>query len=247
MNQVARCLRYAAACALLLSITACSHSRDESTAVPRWAISFRWSAAPGIDLDSIDMQVVRGTIESNTIAMFLNIDYGYPGWKDFSHGAVGVVASIPHSMSQGIGTAYLHVVQLETPGGTRNVVCQDMTETAKKVGDKYLFPDINNPRETLQAVTVDVAGSRDIDPSYTSAVKNPQGPVIPGPPGRSSRPKTNVFVQFPSVGYTKNGMLYRDLCTPWIESRWGGPQPPKPTRTENEPPKVEPFTPGWED
>lgn len=229
----------------ILPVAACGHTETPAENIPPWGISFRWSAEPGIDLESAEMKVVRATIESNTVAMFLNVDYGYPGWRDAGTDNVDSDASAPHPMIEGIGTAYLHVVKYRTAGGEVNVVCKDMSNTAKKIGDRYPFPNQNDPRETLEAIAVNVGGDFTANSAHPDPAKTPEGPDIPGPQGRHPRPQHNVFSQFSFVFYPHGGLQYHDLCLPWAESRWGGPRPPKPARTESEPPEIEPFTPGW--
>ncbi len=228
-----------------LLTTSCTGENKKSEQIPPWDISFRWSADPDVDLDSTEMKIVRATIESNTIAMFLDASYGYPGWRDAKSDNIDLDAFAQHPMTEGIGTAYLHVIPFQTRGGKINVICKDMSGTTKKVDGKYPLPDRNDPRETLEAVAVTVAGSFHADPARAEAVKTPQGPKIPGPEGRHPRPHQDVFSQYSFAFYPHGGLQYRELCMPWAQSRWGGPQPPKPNRTENEPPKIEPFAPGW--
>lgn len=247
MSWFRRLSKYAvpAAAILVCTTSSCGHESKKSATVPPWAISFRWSAEPGVDLNSNEIRMVRAAIESNTIATYLSVAYGYPGWQEASDHSVDVDAYTPHAMTEGIGTAYLHIIPLPTPGGTRDIVCKDMTGTARKVGNNYPIPDPAKPLEGLDVIAVDVAGISNVDPATIKRTETPSGPEIPGPPYKSARPKSNVFSQFTFVSYPHGGSQYRDLCNPWTESRWGGPQPPKPTRTENEPPKIEPFTPGW--
>ncbi|UGT41156.1 hypothetical protein LTV02_35305 [Nocardia yamanashiensis] len=200
-----------------------------------------------MDLESRESQKVRAAIESNTIAEYLNVDYGYPGWSA-EPWAVGVEARLAHPEVAGIGTAYLHIVPVETPSGVVTVVCKDMTGTAKKSGESYPYPDASDPRQALEVIAVSTrTGSPRPTMEGTHPSKVPPGPAIPGPANRSARPAGNVFSGYLQVNYpgTLNPPPYADACTAWTESRWGGTRPPTPTRSVAEPPKIEPFSPGW--
>lgn len=230
-----------------LSTVSCSSDEGSVPTMPQWAVSFRWSAEPGVDLDSEPVKVIRATIESNTIASFLNVDYGYPGWQESSQSAVGIFARTPHPVTEGIGTAYLHIVPVHTPGDLVYVVCQDMSGVSRKIGGKYPLPNPSDPQETLQPIAVRIgAPSPELHtPSHIKPVISPQVTDIPGPPGRHQRPSRNVFSLPPFPSYSPSGQTYRNQCLPWAAIRWGGPQAPEPNRTENEPPEIHPFTPGW--
>lgn len=145
-------------------------------------------------------------------------------------------------MRAGVGTAYLH---LKLDHDSRWIVCKDMSETATKVDGKYPYPDPANRKQNLEAIAIGLAGEVDSTAKNSQPAKVPSGPIIPGPPDRSARPNHDVFSRFALVHYQYEYDNYRKPCVDWAESRWGGPQPPKPTRTENEPPKIEPFSPGW--
>ncbi|EME22344.1 hypothetical protein G419_05412 [Rhodococcus triatomae BKS 15-14] len=70
---------------------------------------------------------------------------------------------------------------------------------------------------------------------------------LAGPPGRDPRPSGNVFGDWQITEFKMDATrAARGHCDAWREQRWGGPTPPPPTRTELEPPTVEPFYPGWE-
>ncbi|WP_174185589.1 hypothetical protein [Nocardia barduliensis] len=230
-----------------------SCTEEEITEKPlRWSISFRWSTEPELDLDSDWAMAIRGAIESNTIAQFLNLEYGYPGWTDLRASAVDLDAHWPHPPLEGIGTAYFHLIKYETPAGTdAAIVCKDMTLTAKKIGDTYPHPNRDNAKEILEAIQVDVGRVPLLPPNKDRyrPVKTPDGPTIPGPPGRSPRPSGNVFSRIVDVYYphgNAQGDRDRNHCLPWAESRWRGTQPPQPNRPESEPPQIEPFFPGWQ-
>ncbi|MFJ1459448.1 hypothetical protein [Nocardia sp. N2S4-5] len=233
--------------ALLLCCSSVVISCSENSEAPspsQWAVSFRWTAEQDIDLDSVDAQIIRAAIESNTIAEFLNPDYGYPGWRD-SREAVGADAKQNHPEYEGVGTAYLHIVSYQSPVSRVMIVCKDMTETSRKIGDDYPLPDFNNRKEGLEVIAVDVVGESRRDPDRVQQVKVPEGPNIPGPGGRSPRPSKNVFSRHALVHYQGDLDNYRDLCLPWAHARWGRDQPPPTARTVHEPPTIEPFTPGW--
>lgn len=236
-----------AACAISTQLS-CSRPGPEENPeeVARWSMSFRWSGEGDVDLDSTWAQVIRAAIESNTIAEFLALEYGYPGWLDMS-GAVELNAYTPHPRAEGVGTAYFHLIRQITPSGsTAAVVCKDMTQASRKAGDRYPLPNPAERRETLEAIRVYASGSvPQFSIDHTKPVKPPIELPIPGPPGRTQRPSKNVFVQFVEVFYPYGLDHNREPCLRWAESRWGSTEPPAPTRTENEPPKIEPFYPGW--
>ncbi|WP_280319356.1 hypothetical protein [Nocardia wallacei] len=231
--------------ALCCSSAVLSCSNDfQARGHPQWAVSFRWSAEQNVNLDSVDAQIVRAAIESNTIAEFLNPEYGYPGWRD-NREAMGLEARIEHAEYEGVGTAYLHIVPYQSPVSRVMIVCKDMTETSKKIGNDYVLPNFNNRKEALEVIAVDVVGESRRDSSRVEPVKLPNSPDIPGPEGRSPRPSKNVFSRHALVRYQGDLDNYRDLCLPWAQARWGGDQPPAPGRTAHEPPTIEPFMPGW--
>ncbi|WP_282783332.1 hypothetical protein, partial [Nocardia sp. CC201C] len=79
--------------------------------------------------------------------------------------------------------------------------------------------------------------------------RTPDGPLIPGPEGRTARPNLNVFDRpiLPASTLwqgTYNNVM-KNVCTPWLESRQDGPSQADIQADENQPPKIEPFYPGW--
>lgn len=251
MARRTRILYLAMAVCSVLATSSCFGRDGASTPpdtqeAPPWSISFRWSADPGIDLSSEDSQVVRAAIESNTIAEFLSPEYGYPGWREKNYKAENnnLAADMPHPMREGVGTAYLHIVPLQTPSGLLTIVCKDMSETATNVDGKYPLPHADNRKETFEAISVSVSGNVRSD-STSDPGRVPTGPQIPGQPERKARPTNDVFTRYAYVNYQYDLNTYRDLCNPWLQGRWGGDHPPKSDRGENVPPKVESFSPGW--
>lgn len=239
-----RCLGFLAVLSTFVTSCGLQGEDEDSRPVPQWSISFRWTAPDGVDLDSPSAQMVRATIESNTIAEFLNRDYGYPGWRA-ADDASNPDAVIPHQMREGIGTAYLHLIPYQEVPRPLWVVCKDMSETTSVVDGKYPLPNPNHRKENLEAISVQIADAPSGEPKNDEPSLIPAGPPILGPPGRAARPTEDVFSNLVFVHYQDNMDNYRALCLAWAESRWGGPQPPKPSRTENEPPEIHPFSPGW--
>ncbi len=225
----------------------CGFGVEDPGSTP-WSISFRWSAEGDIDLESSTVQMVRAAVESNTIAEFLNFEYGYPGWFDNPGTAVEPDVLRPHPESEGVGTAYLHIVPYRTPIEDGMIVCKDMSMTATKVDGKYPVPNPQNRKETLEAIAIQLSDTPLEKADAPRVVKVPSGPQLPGPTGRSSRPKRDVFNRSIYVNYQYDLNNYRDSCMPWARSRWGGDQPSATLeRPETEPPRIEPFTPGWTD
>ncbi|MGW4480929.1 hypothetical protein [Rhodococcus triatomae] len=99
-------------------------------------------------------------------------------------------------------------------------------------------------------ISAEIRDSSDDIPTTTReidfAVPTPDGELV-GPPGRDPRPSGNVFGDWKVTAFKMDASpSIRNQCRGWLEERWGGPTPPPPTRTELEPPTVEPFYPGWE-
>ncbi|WP_280362903.1 hypothetical protein [Nocardia wallacei] len=192
--------------------------------------------------------MVRAAVESNTITEFLNYEYGYPGWFDNPGTPVDADVLRPHPEAAGVGTAYLHIIPYRTPAEDGMVVCKDMSETAKKVDGKYPLPNPGDRKATLEAIAVQVSDTPLEGEASSRVVKVPHGPQLPGPNGRAARPKRDVFNRSVFVHYQYNSDNYRDSCLPWFRSQRGGDRPSAMReRSENEPPLIEPFNPGWEE
>lgn len=233
----------AVATSIISTAAACSRN-ERQPELPEWSVSFRWTSADGVDLDSPWAMGIRAAIESNTIAEFLSMENGYPGWSDLP-GAVDISASKPHEPVTAVGTAYLHLIKYRTSAGIETaVVCKDMTQVAGKDGDRFPLPNPDSHHETLEAINVDV-GSSGLPPTSSRSIaptETPPGPTLDGPPGRAARPEQNVFL-FPVWVYYPHGRdHYRNVCESW--DRWRS-VPAAPQRDETTPPPVEPYFPGW--
>ncbi|MFD3707505.1 hypothetical protein ACFWUP_30585 [Nocardia sp. NPDC058658] len=219
-------------------------------------ISFRWSAEPGVDLESPGLRSIRAGIESNTVAEFLSLDYVYPGFPDPTatlESIAGYNAFREHPLTEGVGTAYLHVIPYALPhrdGRNHYFVCKDMTGTSRKVNNSYPYPDPTKYNETQEMFQTSVPSNplpripqrREDEPAMIPDMSLQVAEI----PGRKPRPTSNVFAASTSlIDWMDNTRAAPDECGAWFDSRWGGHTMPIPQRAVTEPPRVEPFFPGW--
>ncbi|MFC8044665.1 hypothetical protein [Nocardia sp. NPDC057353] len=209
-------------------------------APPTWAVSFRWTADSGIDLDDREGVHVRAAIESNTIADFLEMENAYPGWADYP-GAIDIDARETKPAQSAVGTAYLHLIDYRRPNGLNTlVVCKDMTQVAVEQSGSFPLPSLSDDHNTFEAVAVDIIPGP-IPRTRQKPTEPPAGPNLNGPAGRTARPARDVFDLPVQVYYPHGGGQYRSLCESWDRWKPGTPL----SRSETEPPPIEPFTPGW--
>ncbi|MEU3012458.1 hypothetical protein [Nocardia asteroides] len=244
----------AAIAALLTTTLACGTDEPAEPSRPAFNVSFRWSADPGIDLESDGIKSIRAAIESNTVAEFLSLDYVYPGYDEASalQNLTNAAAYLDHPAVEGVGTAYLHIIANgEAFENQRYHVCKDMTGTARKINDSYPYPNPDKVDETFGAIMVSVPtnpiplGKRSprLEPTLS-----PSSPLlVPELPGRKSRPDETPFVLSTNMTYNPRKVtLDPSPCAPWFASRWGSREVPTPTRPVNQAPVVEPYYPGWD-
>ncbi|MFM1723923.1 hypothetical protein ABEU20_002496 [Rhodococcus sp. PAM 2766] len=246
MKRVA-CLAIALAAAL--SLTACTRETPvENVPDLLWAESFRWESTPGTDLDSPAAQLVRATVESDEITLTLGRRYTYPGYIDAAgeHGTTRTKGP-----QGGIGTLTMKLVELEQePDAIDALVCLDTTQVSTLVDGKYVLPK-QSPFYVLHAYRVSARLFTQSTEQPGSA--SPRQNLVPrethplsGPSGRSARPTADVFGDWMITEFAMSAAPEsRAPCLEWAEQRWGSPNPPAPTRTESEPPVIEPFYPGW--
>lgn len=239
----------AIALAAALSLTACTREMPvENMPDPLWAESFRWESTPRTDLDSPAAQLVRATVESDEITLTLGRRYTYPGYID----AAGE-HSTPRTNGPrgGIGTLTMKLVELEqTPDAIDALACLDTSQVSTLLDGQYVLPK-QSPFYVLHAYRISARlAEPSTKPPDSQALRETVVPKethpLSGPPGRSARPTADVFGDWEITEFAMSAAPEdRAPCLEWAEQRWGGPNPPAPTRTESEPPVIEPFYPGW--
>ncbi|WP_137725574.1 hypothetical protein [Prescottella subtropica] len=232
-------------CALTLA-TACAETIPvDSSPDLLWAESFRWESTPGIELESPTAAVVRAAVESDAITLSLGRKYAYPGYAD----AAGDHGTSRYKWPAGaIGTLAMNLIELEqSPNSLSAFVCIDTTGIASPEEGRYPLP-ATDPFYVLHAYRISAQRDHTMpDAAPPTEVSTPAtATTLPGPPGRNFRPTENVFDNWELTEFAMSAAP-EDIqrCRPWAKQRWGGPNPPVPTRTEAEPPVVEPFHPGW--
>ncbi|NKS79703.1 hypothetical protein GS530_01205 [Rhodococcus hoagii] len=246
MKRVA-CLAIALAAAL--SLTACAQETPvEDMPDLLWAESFRWESAPGIGLDSPAAQVVRATVESDEIALTLGRRYTYPGFIDAAGEHRTTRSKEPEG---GIGTLTAKLAKLEeSPDAINALVCLDTAQISSLVDGKYVLPK-QDPFYVLHAYRISARLSEPsietpASPSRNETLEPRETHPLSGPPGRAARPAADVFGDWTITEFAMSAAPEnRAPCREWAEQRWGGPNPPAPTRTEAAPPEIKPFYPGW--
>jgi hypothetical protein len=245
----------AAAAALILSCSACtSGSAPVEDAPEPWPVSFRWDDSdPSVDLDSPGIKAIRAATESDEIELSLGREYTYPGYPESAgpNGSIGGETPITQPVHR-IGTQHLKLaLSSTTPSAIDAVVCFDETGVSHDAGGTYPLSDADRAG-ALRAISIRAELKTDEapttpQPADPASHQVPKMPPMEGPPGRDPRPDGNVFGDWRITHYKWDySAPARQLCYPWADQRWGGENPPPPTRTELEPPTVEPFYPGWE-
>ncbi|NKS61384.1 hypothetical protein GS504_28395 [Rhodococcus hoagii] len=243
--------------ALALGTAACQADSTPDLPTPEtYSLSFQWDDSdPTIDLESAGARVVRAAAESDTIEMDIGRQYTYPGYAD-AVGGNGTVKGGLWGVDPGeqIGTLHLKLaVKQESAGLIDAVICRDETGMTDRRDNRFPLPSTDRSlalwaiRITAQrGDPVESAGPAPTTPPLTLPHQEPTLPDMAGPPGRSPRPTEDVFGDWKITRYEHDySPETRQLCYPWIEQRWGGKNPPAPTRSEAEPPAIEPFYPGW--
>lgn len=235
-------------CALFVASCAQEATPVDNAPDLLWAESFRWESNPGIDLESPAAQVVRASVESDEITLTLGRRYTYPGYVDAA-GEHGTPRS--EGPRGGIGTLTMKLVELtQSTDAFHALVCLDTSQTSTLIDGSYVLPK-QSPFYVLHAYRI---SARLAEPSMEAPTSQPlQEMLVPrethplsGPPGRSPRPTADVFGDWKITEFAMSAAPEdRAPCLEWAEQRWGGPNPPAPTRTEAEPPAIEPFHPGW--
>jgi len=244
----------AATVALLTTTLACGADDLTEPLAPAFNISFRWSADPGIDLESDGVKSIRAAIESNTVAEFLSLDYVYSGYDEASElrNLTNAAAYLEHPAVEGIGTAYLHIIANGEPSESQRYhVCKDMTGTARKIGTSYPYPNPDKVDETFGAIMVSVSIDpiplRELSPRLEPTL-TPSSPLLVSElPGRKARPDETPFVFSTNMTYNPRKVtLDPSPCGSWFETRWGTREVPTPARPVDQAPVVEAFYPGWD-
>ncbi|WP_305094536.1 hypothetical protein [Prescottella sp. R16] len=180
--------------------------------------------------------------------MALGLRYTYPGYLEASDGAGTLPSKGPDG---GIGTLRMQLAELEeSPTRFDALVCLDTTQISTLADDRYRLPT-GDPFYVLHAYRIsarlsDPATEPPTSPSSEDLLVPSETYVLAGPPGRDARPSGDVFGNWKITEFAMSAAPEdRDPCLAWAEQRWGGPNPPAPTRTDAEPPAIEPFHPGW--
>ncbi|MGW9565177.1 hypothetical protein [Prescottella equi] len=241
--------------ALALGTAACQAGGTPDLPTPAtYSLSFQWDDSdPAIDLESAGARVVRAAAESDTIEMDIGRQYTYPGYVD-AVGENGTVKGGLWGVDPGaqIGTLHLKLAVIqESAGFIDAVICRDETGMTDRSDNRFPLP-ATDPSLALWAISITAERGHLVElPAPTTLPlalphQEPALPELAGPPGRSPRPTEDVFGDWKITRYKHDySPETRQLCYPWIEQRWGGPNPPAPTRSEAEPPAIEPFYPGW--
>lgn len=237
-----------------LSTVACQSGNDEVGPPATYSVSYRWDDTdPTVDLESPAISAIRATVESDDIELDIGRQYTYPGYVE----AVGPNGTVPGGLwkegpGQQIGTLNLKVVvKAISDTAIDAVVCRDETTFSRNVEGRYPLPSADRSG-AMWALSVAARRTASTDHGVASTspqpfpLREPAMAEMTGPPGRSPRPAESVFGDWHITEYRDDySSETRALCFPWIEQRWGGPIPPAPTRSEAEPPAIEPFYPGW--
>ncbi|TQF65782.1 hypothetical protein FK531_20345 [Rhodococcus spelaei] len=218
-----------------------------------WSVSFRWDDTdPTVDLESPAVRSIRAAAESDQIEMGIGRDYTYPGYPEAAgpNGTVGGKIRMDDTADE-IGTLYFKlVVRTASESSIDGVLCRDETGQSRDVDGHFPLPD---PSRSLSLWAINVTAERADSPNDTPTTsptipqREPVMPEMTGPVGRTARPSGNVFGDWKITRYNGDfSTPTRQLCYPWVEQRWGGPTPPAPSRSDQEPPTIEPFYPGWQ-
>ncbi|WP_137725573.1 hypothetical protein [Prescottella subtropica] len=191
-------------------------------------------------------------MESNEIEKSIGRRYTYPGYAEAGTAGIGVLGgAIPlHPRTGSIGTMPMKlVVQQESPDFIDAVVCSDLTRATNLRDGLYPLPPSGATFALASYRLIAQRGPRATPlsdaPSVNVLQPQPSHDLI-GPVGRAAAPTTDVFKGWTLTEFTMSASPeVRDPCLAWAEQRWGGTNPPAPTRTEVEPPVIEPFYPGW--